>query len=583
MRNYLLVVMSVILFASCSDDNQKEILLNTSPALLSFTANAETKSFDIEANDLWIIENAPSWCKLDNQKGENSKTISVTVEANPLEENREATLKITSHDKKAEVRITQNAKNIELELSVNELNFNEIQEEKGIAIISNDKWTVADTVEWFTLNKNEGSGNDSLYITVDELYVDTLREAILKIESGSKSQLLKITQTGKEIVLDISYPAFEYYAEGGTRAIEIISNVKWSMHYNDNDTWFDLDKTESSEKAILTVTAKENKTPEYRRSEIKIKAGNIERTIYVKQDKFVAVSSDPYQFNYRDHSMRIGDKYVKNQVEYVNEGPSGQNIVWDFSKLTVVNSNYDVEYTPAPFISHDYYGNYTEELKLSPDGIYIMGYDLFLVKETQANSLIVKTEHNTMYYFQLGEDNLLHALGHENRVTKLKYEPDMIMGQYPTYYNDNYKFAYESNGKYSGTEPINFKGDVEMKADAYGKILFPNGITVDNVIRVSFAQLIIDKIRNENMEIVEIQNSLITTQWYAKGYRYPIFESIRNISHKDDGSDQLIFATSFYFPPSMHYQYMNKRKSSSVEIIDNNKLLEKYEKYRFKN
>ncbi len=40
-----------------------------------------------------------------------------------------------------------------------------------------------------------------------------------------------------------------------------------------------------------------------------------------------------------------------------------------------------------------------------------------------------------------------------------------------------------------------------------------------------------------------------TCRWYSKGYRYPVFETVRNINIADNTT---IFSTAFFFPPQDH-------------------------------
>jgi hypothetical protein len=42
---------------------------------------------------------------------------------------------------------------------------------------------------------------------------------------------------------------------------------------------------------------------------------------------------------------------------------------------------------------------------------------------------------------------------------------------------------------------------------------------------------------------------LETCRWYSKGYRYPVFETVRNINLSDSTE---IFKTAFFFPPQDH-------------------------------
>ncbi|MFV0311021.1 MAG: T9SS type A sorting domain-containing protein [Dysgonomonas sp.] len=42
---------------------------------------------------------------------------------------------------------------------------------------------------------------------------------------------------------------------------------------------------------------------------------------------------------------------------------------------------------------------------------------------------------------------------------------------------------------------------------------------------------------------------LETCRWYSKGYRYPVFETVRNINLNDSTE---IFSTAFFYPPQDH-------------------------------
>ena len=43
--------------------------------------------------------------------------------------------------------------------------------------------------------------------------------------------------------------------------------------------------------------------------------------------------------------FRPGDEIIKQQVEYKNPGRSGENVLWDFSKLDVINDAYRLTYS----------------------------------------------------------------------------------------------------------------------------------------------------------------------------------------------------------------------------------------------
>lgn len=242
------------------------------------------------------------------------------------------------------------------------------------------------------------------------------------------------------------------------------------------------------------------------------------------------------QLTIEHNAIRQGDELIKYQVDYKDPGDSGTKIIWDFSNLKTINEEYTVVYSDAPLVG---------------DSVYVLGYHEFSKKDNsiKAENLLVATEHNTMYYYMQRNDSLL-LLGHENPVVKLQYKEPYVMSVYPVNFGKTVYSSYSTQGKYSGTEPIATNGEVETIADAFGMMILPDGDTISPVLRVKTSQTIIDQIKNENMETVTDQKVLETYCWYTKGYRYPIFETVRNINLADS---TMLFGTSFFFPPQDHY------------------------------
>lgn len=242
------------------------------------------------------------------------------------------------------------------------------------------------------------------------------------------------------------------------------------------------------------------------------------------------------QLTIEHNAIRQGDELIKYQVDYKGPGESGTKIIWDFSNLKTINEEYTVAYSDAPLVG---------------DSVYVLGYHELSKKDKKikAENLLVATEHNTMYYYMQRNDSLL-LLGHENPVVKLQYKEPYVMSVYPINFGKTIYSSYSTQGKYSGTEPIATNGEVETIADAFGTMILPDGDTISPVLRVKTSQTIIDQIKNENMETVTDLKVLETYRWYTKGYRYPIFETVRNINLADS---TMLFGTCFFFPPQDHY------------------------------
>ncbi|MDR1089480.1 MAG: T9SS type A sorting domain-containing protein [Prevotella sp.] len=247
------------------------------------------------------------------------------------------------------------------------------------------------------------------------------------------------------------------------------------------------------------------------------------------------------QLNTLHNHYRPGDVLIKQQVEYVNPDEAGENKLWDFSKVKTINDEYTLTYSLPPLLN---------------DSVYIMGDMHFLKKDVQENELVTGTEHNTMYYYRLTNDSLLQ-LGHENPAVKLEYTSPMTLMTFPLNYGQTVVSDYKSKGLYSSTVDMQSQGQMITTADAYGKMLLPTGDTLSPVLRVKTIQTILDKSAyTQNPEntgtTTEPQNTgiqLETCRWYSKGYRYPVFETIRSTKQADNSE---IFSTAFFFPPQDH-------------------------------
>lgn len=242
------------------------------------------------------------------------------------------------------------------------------------------------------------------------------------------------------------------------------------------------------------------------------------------------------QLNTSHNHFRPGDVLIKQQVEYIYPGSSGGNKVWNFSKLNTINDEYTLSYDFPP---------------LEGDSVYIVGDMRYSRKNVPDNEFVTGTEHNTMYYYRMKNDSLLQ-LGHENPSVKLAYTSSMTLIRFPLNYGQRVSSAYTSQGLYSGTVEIRTEGTMTTVADAYGKIILPSGDTLSPVLRVKTTQTIYDIPGEGSFTVNESDNkgkALETNRWYSKGYRYPVFETIRNINLSDSTE---IFSTAFFFPPQDH-------------------------------
>jgi hypothetical protein len=241
---------------------------------------------------------------------------------------------------------------------------------------------------------------------------------------------------------------------------------------------------------------------------------------------------------------RPGDKLVQYQVEYKDPGKTGENVLWDFGKLKTVNENYTLTYSAPETIG---------------DSLYVLGSRAYPKSGVDEGDLLVASEHHTQYYFRFKGDTLL-LLGHENPLTRLEYVLPYVQAIFPIRYGDITTYPYRARGLYSQTDSISTEGLVTTWADARGRMVLPSGDTLGQVMRVRTMQGITDNRRDSLGR--RTQRVLETCRWYARGYRYPVFETVRSYNPADS---TVHFKTAFFYPPQDHYYLADDPQNKAIQ------------------
>lgn len=242
--------------------------------------------------------------------------------------------------------------------------------------------------------------------------------------------------------------------------------------------------------------------------------------------------------------IRSGDKLLKYQVEYQDPGPAGTDILWNFSKLKMVNENYTVTYFSPELLG---------------DSLYVFGSNACSRSEVGDSDLVVATEHRTQYFFRFKGDTLL-LLGHENPLVHLDYVEPYVQVVFPMNYGAVTTFPYRARGVYSHTDSISTEGIVTTWADACGRMALPSGDTLAQVLRIRTSQSITDNRRDSLGQIS--RRVLETYRWYTRGYRYPVFETVRSYNPADSSVD---FRAAFFYPPQDHYYLADDPANKAIQ------------------
>lgn len=217
------------------------------------------------------------------------------------------------------------------------------------------------------------------------------------------------------------------------------------------------------------------------------------------------------------HAFRIGDKLERQQAAYRQFDWQEHQAIWDLSDIDSSDNLSLLEFTENPQDEHGIIANGT----------------------------------NTRYYYR--QDDLgTFLMGYENNQSKICYNMPELASL------DNMAIGNKASGCFSGyaiyAESVfsRIYGIYECHVGEVGTIILPTNDSIGNVVKVQVTkttgqhylsdienpkalQFLVDSISVYNNDSIlhhlATDSCLVistTNRWYAKGYRYPIYETIES-------------------------------------------------------
>ena len=189
--------------------------------------------------------------------------------------------------------------------------------------------------------------------------------------------------------------------------------------------------------------------------------------------------------------MRDSDVVEKQQLKFIDPGVNGKHLIWNFKDAKVTNKEYTVRYMRA------------------------------------SDGKLYEIEPELIRTYRLENDSLFMT-SYQNPLTFLNYTSSILTMKFPLEYGGSYSFPFNGGGKYCGKNAIALSGNTNVSIDAEGIIICSENDTLHNVIRVhelrnSSMRMSKDTVMSYSIsKIVEIEDIY---KWYARGYRYPVFET----------------------------------------------------------
>ncbi len=216
---------------------------------------------------------------------------------------------------------------------------------------------------------------------------------------------------------------------------------------------------------------------------------------------------------YSTHAMQEGDVLTLKTLEAISEGNAGANQVWDYS---------DVQ------IGADYTINYLLDNNTTyPEG------KAFACDQNGVS---------TPYYQITSTRKIFYGISGANFVINLT--KPMVELAFPFAYNDQIKGELE--GTYSlGTTPYPLTGEYVVTADAWGKLILPNGVQFEKVLRVKT-----DYTYNFDINGIKYKQHSVKYAYYVTSFRYALLQIITTDMECGCGTAYNTTNKVVYFNPS---------------------------------
>ncbi|GHU94305.1 hypothetical protein FACS1894156_2370 [Bacteroidia bacterium] len=221
---------------------------------------------------------------------------------------------------------------------------------------------------------------------------------------------------------------------------------------------------------------------------------------------FVALSAALYaqpQLTYSANGLRSGDVHQTRAVTYCEPLQDGAAQVWDYSGTQITGAVFDEA----------------------------------VGEGTAASNIAVTNGDGVLFNFHVTNTGNEY-FGYSAKGYSLVYEQPILKTRFPFVYLDQHSGTY---GGYvlSGNARHNVEGTYSSTADAYGTLILPNGVVIENALRIKTTEAY-----KENNHEVELVKYL----WYAPGLRYPAF-----ITHVWNGAGSTFQKTSHVSVAALNY------------------------------
>jgi hypothetical protein len=260
-------------------------------------------SIAVTSNATWTVTKtaAATWCTVSPASGTGNGAVSVIVAANPMAEQRAATVTLTAGTLTKQVSVTQAGASPTLSVDKTAIPAAYTAGNYAIAVTSNTAWTaiVSAGATWCTLSNASATGNGTVTVTVAANPLFESRAATLTVTAGTLTKQVAVTQAATAPTLTADKNTIETAYTGGNYTVSVTSNAAWTASVTAD--WCAVTPQSGSNNSPVSIIVAAHKTPAARSATLTFSAGSSSYTVNIVQS---GVPTPPYAASTR--TLQVG-------------------------------------------------------------------------------------------------------------------------------------------------------------------------------------------------------------------------------------------------------------------------------------
>lgn len=276
---------------------QKGLVLNVSPSSVMFSADACSRTVDVESNTKWKVTSKPEWITVSSETYDGNKTLTLNATANSQTSTRTGTVTLACDGVALSKSITVGQEGRKFDNLVSSLSFTAEPSSQLFSISTDASWTAEASESWVTLSNTSGNGNADVQVSVAENTSDAERTATVTVTAGGTAQTILITQASHYFTIDpTSFSAIP--STGGSHKIQVASDSQWSA--SKSAEWLTVSPTSGKGNIEVTITAADNPSVYSRTDEVIItpQYGQSVKVVVLQKARYLNVSTSEIYFFY---------------------------------------------------------------------------------------------------------------------------------------------------------------------------------------------------------------------------------------------------------------------------------------------